>query len=132
MQPLTWLILALLGIPARPACLEGHPTIQEEFHHSAAVFIGRVVGSRHDTATREWLEGTTYMVDVERVFRGQVPPKVELFSENSSGRFPMDSDSVYLVFAYKNLGRLAVDNCGNSGFVSAGRQALSTVERLAR
>jgi hypothetical protein len=126
-----WLSLVVLGHPAHPACLEGHLTIQHEYRHSLAVFVGRVRGSRQDTATANWSEGTTYTVSVVRTFRGALSPTVELFSENSSGRFPMDSGATYLLFVYKNMGRLAVDNCGNSGLLSSSGDVRDVVERLA-
>jgi hypothetical protein len=47
--------------------------------------------------------------------RGKVSCTVELFSENSSGRFPMTVGTTYVVFAYRALGRTMVDSCGNSG-----------------
>ncbi|HET7024703.1 MAG TPA: hypothetical protein VFI39_05820 [Gemmatimonadales bacterium] len=97
-----------------------------------AVVEGRVLASRPDSATKEWLDGTTYIVRVERRFRGALPKHLELFSENSSGRFPMDSGAVYLLFISRAFGRLVVDNCGNSGLLSTSAPALSIVERLAK
>lgn len=133
MTPLyLWLFLALGGPRSHPACLMGHPSIEKEFAQSVAVVEGRVMASRADSATKEWLDGTTYIVRVERRFRGPLPGRIELFSENSSGRFPMDSGAVYLLFIYRDFGRLAVDNCGNSGLLSTSAPALSVVERLAK
>jgi hypothetical protein len=42
---------------------------------------------------------------------------LEIFSENTSGRFPMQLRRRYVLFVYREAGRLMVDNCGNSGFI---------------
>lgn len=52
---------------------------------------------------------------VEAVYRGDVSGSLVIFSENSSGRFPMEPHIPYVLFIYREAGRLMVDNCGNSG-----------------
>ena len=65
--------------------------------------------------SKKYLDGTTYSVQVEEVLRGSPGKTVKLFSENSSGRFPMEVGAAYLVFVHEELDRLAADYCGNSG-----------------
>jgi hypothetical protein len=78
-----------------------------------------------------FLEGTNYRIKVEENFRGAFPTGQELFSENSSGRFPMAIGHRYLLFAYVEHGRFQVDNCGNSGPLSKRLRELRVVRKLA-
>jgi len=115
-----------------PVCLEGHPSVRQEYAKSWAVFTGRVLSAREvpPTADDRWLNGTMYTVGVRRVMRGTPPTRLDVFSENSSGRFPMDRGVVYLLFVYHDLGRYAVDNCGNSAPLSQAGAALDTLRLL--
>ena len=114
-----------------PACLRGHLSVEQEYRESWAVFVGQVLQSREvPEAPPNWLGGTRYIVHVTRTFRGSPPSYLDLFSENSSGRFPMDSGALYLLFAYRDLGRTAIDNCGNSGLLSKTTAILDTVRTL--
>jgi hypothetical protein len=95
------------------------------------VFIGTVVSERHEPPTKNWdQEGTTYAVRVYERLRGQLPGTVQLFSENSSGRFPMEVGTKYLLFVYSDRGRTMVDNCGNSEVYSVSSPKLQDVRRL--
>jgi len=111
-------------------CGRGHPSVSVEFHTSVAVFMGQVVDSAADSASKDWLDGTTYTVQVDEQLRGSLPSMVKLFSENSSGRFPMQIGGKYLLFIYQLLGRFAVDNCGNSGLLSDRAAVMKTVREL--
>ena len=117
---------------ARPvACLQGHPSVKREYRGSWAVFVGRVVSSRIlPEAPPNWLDGTVYTVQVSTVFRGHPPRQLDLFSENSSGRFPMDSRGKYVLFTYRTLGRTAIDNCGNSRPLFGADAVLDTLRTL--
>jgi hypothetical protein len=79
-------------------------------------------------------EGTQYTLRVEQLFKGRARKTVVLFSENTSGRFPMDVGEKYLVFVYrseyKHRAIFAVDNCGNSGRLSEKPDVLGQVERF--
>ena len=78
-------------------------------HESHAVFIGVVLGERLVPAKSENLDGTVYTVKIEELLRGSVPPRVEVFSENSSGRFPMTKGRKYLLFVHRVQNQLAVE-----------------------
>jgi hypothetical protein len=62
---------------------------------------------------------------------GKLGNEAEIFSENSSGRFPMTVGAKYLLLIYAAQGRMHVDYCGNSGLVSERGPELQQVERLA-
>ena len=123
---LLWLMSPAAGF----VCLNGPPTVDAEYR-LRTVFIGTVVSERHEPPTKNWdLEGTTYAVRVYERLRGQLPRTVHLFSENSSGRFPMEVGTKYLLFVYSDRGRTMVDNCGNSEVYSVSSPKLRDVRRL--
>ena len=124
------ILLHLLAPPPRSVCLEGHLTVEQEYHRSSGVFIGHVIASRAVAESQEHLEGTVYSVRVEERLQGDLSDTVEVFSENTSGRFPMDVGTRYLLFSYTNLGRTMVDNCGNSGPIASTTEVLKAVRRL--
>ncbi|SRR6266700_4767293 len=132
---LTSLALAFIVVPPSKlalVCLEGHPSVQREYKGSFGVVIGHAVAERAVPESKGYLDGTAYSVRVDEVLRGKLPDSIEVFSENTSGRFPMDVGSKYLLFLYRVLGRTVVDNCGNSGLLSATGAVLDTVRRLER
>ena len=130
---LTALISTLLlssGIRSPVACLNGHPTAAAEFQESAATLVGRVLSERAVPDSAGMFEGTRYALRVDEVLRGRMRGTSLLFSENSSGRFPMQVGQRYLVFLYQSQGRWSVDNCGNSGPLPAAAATLAEVRKL--
>jgi hypothetical protein len=126
--------IALMAPPndSVAVCLNGHPSVPFEFEHSDAVFIGRVRAERPVPASDGYYEGHGYTVAVRELLRGKLSRSVDLFSENSSGRFPMQVDSSYLPFVHRERGRIMVDNCGNSGLLTVAAAAIDTVRQLQR
>jgi hypothetical protein len=78
-----------------------------------------------------FLEGKIYGLTVEKAFRGNPGPTLELFDENTSGRFDMSVGTKYLLFVYEEHGRLRVDNCGHSAKLSMSGATIKQVEKLA-
>ena len=128
-------IAALLPVRA-PACPMGYPTVLQELLRSRAVVVGRVSAERAVPDSMGdrggWYEGTAYSVQVAEVLRGTVPETFEVFSENSTGRFPMLIGGTYLLFVYRGLGRYAVDNCGHSGLLRERAAELAAVRGYVR
>jgi hypothetical protein len=109
---------AVCPVPQIPA--------NSEFFKRDLVFTGTVL------SVREWpdandIGGWFYQVKVERVFRGAPRRQVEVFTENTSGRFPLEKNHEYLLFADRNANRFEIDNCGNSALLS---EATDSLERL--
>jgi len=124
-----WFALAAGG---SVACLNGYPTAQAEYILSDGVFVGTVI-SQQDVPAREKYfdqDGVMYTVRVDELLRGRQPQRVRLFSENSSGRFPMRVGIKYLLFVYRDHGRTIVDNCGNSEIYSKTSPVLLAVRKL--
>ena len=112
--------------------MQGDYSVKAEFPRSVAVVKVLVVSERSepDPDAPEFVGGTIYKVKIQESFRGTLQGAVEIFSENSSGRFPMDSGRSYLLFLYRDGERLSADPCGNSGLASEKKDVLATVRAL--
>ena len=128
-----WLI-GLWGLSAQAVCVNGHPSVIKEFRHSKIVAIVTVISARSvpESSDGHFYEGTIYEAKIERQFRGASLPTVQIFNENSSGRFDMTIGARYLLFIYQEHRKLRVDGCGNSGEVSKDSSVLEQAEKLAR
>jgi len=108
----------------------GDYSVRAEYDRSAAVVTGQVIAERPVAESGRHSDGVVYTVKVETVYRGDRRGVVDVFSENSTGRFPMQLQERYLLFIYPETGRLVVDNCGNSGPVSEKTAVLRAVKSL--
>jgi len=78
--------------------------------------------------------GAYYDVKVLRVFKGNPKPELRLFSENSTGRFPLDVGYEYLLFISEDSfdppigAQLDIDNCGNSAPVENAHATIHTLQ----
>ena len=122
----------VLSYAALGACLHDDYSVEAEFPRSVAVVKALVVSERNvpDPEASEFLGGTIYKVKIQESFRGALQGTVEVFSENSTGRFPMERRRSYLLFLYRDETRLSADPCGNSGLVSEKKDALAKVRPL--
>ena len=117
--------------PALGYCGRGHRSPEQEYRESERVFVGRVMSEKATPESGGYYEGTTYLLAVGELLRGTPAKTTSIFSENSSGRFPMEVGKRYLIFAYEEQGRLMVDSCGNSGELSKKGAVLDVVRSLA-
>jgi hypothetical protein len=114
-------VVAFQVVIAHAVCLNGAPSVADEFHRSAIVALGTLRASRDVSAPddREGIDHTIYTVQLTRVFKGAPAGRiVRLFSENTSARFPLDPHVNYLLFIDDSKDGFYVDNCGWSGPVS--------------
>jgi hypothetical protein len=128
-------MIAWLVAEVSPAvCLLDDYSVKAEYDRSTAVVIAKVVSERviPDGPDPDSLGGTLYGIAVQESIRGRLHGIAEVFSENSTGRFPMLKGKSYLLFLYSENGRLSADSCGNSGLVSRKKQALAIVRELHR
>jgi hypothetical protein len=121
--------------PAIAACPNGYPKVQAELAETPIVVIGKVL--KESPAAPPWrgmYEGTRYTFRVAEVLKGKPSKTLSLFSENSTGRFPMEVGGNYFLFVYvaEHKGRrfFAVSNCGNSGKLPEAAPALETTRKL--
>ncbi len=120
----------LLSSSADAVCLKGNPSAKQEYADSQSVFIGKVLEHKHVPESRDYYDGDEYTIQVQEVFKGESKHQIVIFSENSSGRFPMTVGSTYILFVYVELGRFQVSNCGNSGLLSDKKDVVSVVQTL--
>ena len=115
------------------ACLNDRPSVEQEYQQSSLVFVGHVTATSAVPATASFYEGSPYTIRVKEIFRGRPGHTVTVFSENRSGRFPVDVGGDYLIFLTRRTGELAmVNSCGNSGKPSDAALATSIVRQLSR
>ena len=130
------LVLASVFVDANAsaACLLGDYSVPAEYLRSDAVLIGRVL-SEHavpDPEDPQSFAATIYSIRIEESFRGSHRGTIELYSENTSGRFPMDKGQKYLLFVYRQQGRLSADYCGNSGLLAEKAEVITHVRQFAK
>ena len=113
------------------ACLLEDYSVPAEYARSKVVALGGVVGEQRVPEYEGLLDGTVYTVRVQEMFRGQASRTISVFSENSSGRFPMKKGQLYILFLYSQGGRLSADYCGNSGLASGKQSVVNAVRGLA-
>jgi len=78
-------------------CPDYHQTIQSQFKESTSIFIGKVMSEK--TVERDGIENFIYRVEASRYFKGDSSKKViEVVTENSSGRFPIEIGKTYVLF----------------------------------
>lgn len=114
-------MLALQVAVAHAVCLNGTPSVADEFHRSTIVALGTLRASRDVSAPDDpaGIDHTIYTVRLTRVFKGAPAGRtVRLFSENTSARFPLDPHVNYLLFIDDSTDGFYVDNCGWSGPVA--------------
>src|SRR5271170_5947360 len=118
---ITWglLVLMLHLELASGACLLNDYSVPSEYQRSTAVVIAQPVSERTimDREEPDLIAGTIYTISVKEFFRGSLSGKVDIYSENSSGRFPLITGKTYLLFLYSQQGYLSADYCGNSGLI---------------
>jgi hypothetical protein len=117
---------------------DSFPTIVQELKASPVVIVGTVRAARAVVASDGYVRGTFYSVQIAQVLKGSRSDTLELYSENSSGRFPMRVGVRYFIFAHREgfegvEGRhLAINSCGNSASLPKGDKALATVRKLTK
>ena len=131
--PLVFLIIAAtLSHPSVSSANCPVPEIRAngEFFKSDAVFVGTVLSIRETPDTDNSVGGWFYRMKVEEMFRGRLRKEITVYTENSSNRFPLEKAQKYLLFAYKQHGRLEIDGCGHSALLSEAADALTRLKNL--
>jgi len=113
--------------------LGGHPSVDDEYQQSNLVIVGRVIKAIKVPESDGLLEGTVYTIRIDKTYHGRKRETIKVFSENSSGRFPMNIGDDYVLFlSLPSAGRTMVDACGNSGLVRKSTSLIESVEKLSR
>jgi len=121
--------LLLSAVPADAVCPVPQLRANGEFFKRDVVFTGTVISVRYDERD---VGGWFYRLRVQKVFRGPVRAEFTVFTENSSGRFPLENGQSYLLFASRDHGRLEIDNCTNSSPLAKATESIQMIENIAR
>jgi hypothetical protein len=136
--PIMIIVLAL-GIGSAVAwCPDPPLSLADEFRQSTFVLTGRVIAESVVDRGPNRIGGKNYVVVVTEILRGKPPKKITIFSEDSSGRFPMVPGARYILFVTKQTVEAfsdpvyTVDNCGHSGRLPGSSKVLDEARRLAK
>jgi hypothetical protein len=127
------LVGAFLPTASFSVCSQPEPTLRCEFLNSSAVFVGTVYTMREEPQrSKEDIsaEGWIYTLTVGRRFRGPSSKTIEVYTENTSARLPLDLGKQYLLFASKHHGRLEIVGCGNSALLSDASKSIQELEKI--
>lgn len=122
-------ILIILVRSSYSACVDGHPSVIQEYNKSKLVFVGKVISEKYIEESEGYYDGVIYtVVNIENI-KGVYDNTLNIFNENSSGRFNMKRGVNYILFVYDD-GRLQIDNCGNSGILPLNDEVLNISRKL--
>jgi len=122
--------LSLSLLPAAAVCPQPDPRVNAEFFKSDTVFTGRVVLERVVPDQGDTIGGWIYRLRVAKTFKGARREYIEVYTENSSARFPLVVGEEYLLFAYLFQGRFTIDGCGNSAVLSTAGNAIHQILQI--
>jgi len=119
---------------ANALCLDGRTlSVQDEAKGSAAVITGILEKERilsEDKADPDGVTAFLYTVKVVSHLKGVMRNFVNIRSENTSSRFPLDAKVEYILFLKQNGNDFVIDSCGNSGPLSTHGNAVAEVQQL--
>ena len=124
------LLAALMPMAALGVCTQGHPSVKQEMADSHAVVIGEVTAARdtlNDAEDAGAITATVYTMAVKKVLAGHSPKRIDVVSENTSSRFPMDVGRRYIAFVRTDGRMFYIDNCGSSSVLADGGDAMAAV-----
>lgn len=92
-------------------------SLEQEMKTVSAVVVGKAIAQDYSAngPGGTWVDGTYYTVSVSSTQYGSAAKKIRVFSENSSGRFPIFLNQSYLLFISACDGVQYIDAKGNSG-----------------
>lgn len=122
---------AFIPLSSSAYCFQPIPTVACEFLNNSAVFVGTVISTRDEPGRGPAdNDGWIYTLTVQRIFRGPSSKTIEVYTENASGRFPLDIGKQYLLFAWRYHGQLTITNCGNSALASDAIDSIRKLENM--
>lgn len=131
---LALLLSALTASPGAAGVCLGDYSVSSEYSRSEAVLTGTVTDAHlvEDKTYPVSFAGIAYSVSVDRSYRGDLHGVVQVYSENSSGRFPMELGTRYVLFLHKSGTNLTAYDCGNSGPIDDKATVLRALSALSR
>jgi hypothetical protein len=120
------IFLAIYLVAEHPAqaagCINGHPSVEQEFRNAEFVVLGRVAAIKKNVPVRLPYKSGTYQsrvmiqtVAVKRQYKGTKKGSIIYRDEYSSAQFPMRLGKEYVLFySRRRDGELFIDVCGSS------------------
>jgi hypothetical protein len=129
----SFLVLTLFAAytgAACAVCLAPQPRVCAEFFRSDRVFVGKVTAVKEVPDAGDTIGGWTYRLAVTKMYRGPGSKFIDVFTENSSGRYPLEIGHTYLLFASSHQGRLWIGSCGNSAEITSADEKIRQIEKV--
>lgn len=117
------------SVPVFGFCFQPHPSAACDFLNSDAVFTGKVISVRTVTAGG-FINGWYYRLHVLRLLRGPHTKVIEVYTANDSGRYPLDPNRKYLIFATKRKGRFFIGNCDDNAPLSQAKALIRKIQGI--
>ena len=127
------LVLAICSFRAHAFCFAPPLEVSDEYFVSPLVVEAEVLSSRDvtDPTDRDSITGTFYRIRISRVYRGRPGDLKNVYSENSTGRFPMLLKHRYVLFLNRDPDHhWTVDHCGNSRLLPQGNDTVRQLRTL--
>jgi hypothetical protein len=119
--------------PARLICVRGPLSVDTEWAEDSLIVSGVPDSVTKVVSSQGFVERTVSQVRVLHAYRGRPTATITVYSENDSGRFPMDRGVGYVLFLSRwEDGHLHVDNCGNSRPLARAADVLQRLRTLVR
>ena len=148
-------VLAAIGLAAGAAaahavCLNENGVsgyqqpIEQETRDSVGIVAARVTGSvalQEDPAYPEGVTARLFQLQVDEVFKGRIPRRIEIREENDAGRFGLEVGAGYLLFLRPVTRGLSSDRivplfwvspCGHSGLLGDRAEHLARLRKELR
>ncbi len=114
-------------------CYDGHSLgVEQEFADSTAVVVAKIIQMQdvqEDQSDPAGITATIYTAHVMTWLKGKGSREIRIRSPNTSARFPMDLQAVYLLFLSTDAHGYFVDSCGNS---LPATESIGTISVMAR
>lgn len=127
---LLWTLLAGAA-DASAVCVDNrHPTVQKERRASGVIIEGLAFHAqdlKEDPSDLSGITATLYDVRVLHTKKGRVAGTIQVRSDNTTSRFPMQIGRSYILFLNRDGNAYTVDSCGNSGKIAETRQINSSI-----
>jgi hypothetical protein len=109
---------------------DAHPTLQNEKRATSAIIEGEPLHAqelKEDPKAPSVVTATLYDVRVVHTKRGRVASTIQIRSDNTASRFPMQIGRSYILFLKRDGDIYTVDACGHSGKIAEKRKIDSSI-----
>ena len=109
---------------------DSHPTLRNEKRATSAIIEGQAFHAqelKEDPKAPAVVTATLYDVHVIHTKQGRVASTIQVRSDNTASRFPMQIGRSYILFLKRAGDIYTVDACGHSGKIAETRKINSSI-----